>query len=621
MVGFGSSLRLARRPGWEEAYLDYESLKLLLTQIEAIYEEEAHLEQRRQDGLDLDVMFIETADHRHHHNNNRRSHHHGGPEGTTTTVRDYRDDLFLESDSDAAFEALMKYDYYSAQEEASDLEQQQQEQQHLEMEQAIQWQQQYNQQQQQQQQSPRRNNDSNMDGNNSGNNNNNSIFTDRDSYANTTATNTFTLPSHPSQPQGHNQRIATSMASMGGFLDEDLYNEEDDDYDSEEDVSNTCVPTPWGQSKTKKKGKKNRNPMNNNAMGGIKQNQRRGTGTRGSSQFLSPVKGTESDFFLTTGTSGKAADAFILDANDDNAYDDDENADNTQEHRYRYQYQYQGLDGMSTLTSFASTQQNQLDTDRNSILQKPFRRTVPSNETTSLLVTATPSKGGGGSLYSFSSQNNPVTPPQKDTFQLAQAVTGRTARALQMPTIGAPTNTNNNNTPILPGAVRLKRFEEERKQERRKRRQNRRKRAENRKALERKVPQHIRNAHTKARDITERFLGLLRAECEKVMLFAQSRLGELADTAGSLRFSSMEDPQHPTYQHSSSSQYHGPTASGSSGGPGGYDSAPLSPTGSNRTPGSYDYPLSDGGMHPSASSSSVRVQVNGLNKYAVVLLI
>lgn len=37
MVSTGSSLRAARRPGWEPAYLDYETLKLLLSQIEAVY--------------------------------------------------------------------------------------------------------------------------------------------------------------------------------------------------------------------------------------------------------------------------------------------------------------------------------------------------------------------------------------------------------------------------------------------------------------------------------------------------------------------------------------------------------------------------------------------------------
>lgn len=41
--------------------------------------------------------------------------------------------------------------------------------------------------------------------------------------------------------------------------------------------------------------------------------------------------------------------------------------------------------------------------------------------------------------------------------------------------------------------------------------------------------------------IISRFRGLLRAEVEKVILFANSRLGELSDTIGSLRYSSYED--------------------------------------------------------------------------------
>jgi hypothetical protein len=80
----------------------------------------------------------------------------------------------------------------------------------------------------------------------------------------------------------------------------------------------------------------------------------------------------------------------------------------------------------------------------------------------------------------------------------------------------------------------------------------------------RRVPIHILIAHSKARAITERFLGLLRAEVEKVTLFAHARMGELADTVGSLRFPSYDD--------------------GTVGNKG-------------------DYPLSDGGIHPSASSS------------------
>ncbi|KAI2494039.1 SPX domain [Fragilaria crotonensis] len=74
MVGFGSSLRMARRTGWERAYLDYETLKMLLSQIEAVYEEEGH-RQRSSNVEDT--------------NANEKT--------------DYRDELFLELDSDLAF--------------------------------------------------------------------------------------------------------------------------------------------------------------------------------------------------------------------------------------------------------------------------------------------------------------------------------------------------------------------------------------------------------------------------------------------------------------------------------------------------------------------------------------
>lgn len=77
------------------------------------------------------------------------------------------------------------------------------------------------------------------------------------------------------------------------------------------------------------------------------------------------------------------------------------------------------------------------------------------------------------------------------------------------------------------------------------------------------VPKHLREAHTKARSITERFLGLLKAEVDKISLFAHARFGELTDTIGSLRFPSDQEF--------------------------GYDG---------------NIPLSDGGIHPSASSSS-----------------
>jgi hypothetical protein len=87
---------------------------------------------------------------------------------------------------------------------------------------------------------------------------------------------------------------------------------------------------------------------------------------------------------------------------------------------------------------------------------------------------------------------------------------------------------------------------------------------------EKRLPAHIRVAHAKARSITERFLGLLRAEVEKVTLFAHARLGELAETTGSLRFLSSEELTNFARDKSSV----------------------------------FDYSFSDGGIHPSASSSS-----------------
>lgn len=101
----------------------------------------------------------------------------------------------------------------------------------------------------------------------------------------------------------------------------------------------------------------------------------------------------------------------------------------------------------------------------------------------------------------------------------------------------------------------------QRRQRRRRLRLVRRQRLE---ARDRKVPPYIRIAHSRAREIAERFLGKLRAETEKVLLFAQARLGELSDTVGSLRFPSDE------------------TADERRG---------------------FDYPLAEGGMHPSSSSS------------------
>ncbi|KAL7454959.1 hypothetical protein ACHAWC_009518, partial [Mediolabrus comicus] len=77
----------------------------------------------------------------------------------------------------------------------------------------------------------------------------------------------------------------------------------------------------------------------------------------------------------------------------------------------------------------------------------------------------------------------------------------------------------------------------------------RRRQRQLRRQREERIPQHLRKAHIRAAAITERFRGLLRAEVEKVILFANSRLGELSDTIGCLRYSSYEDEQDERKAH------------------------------------------------------------------------
>jgi hypothetical protein len=213
-----------------------------------------------------------------------------------------------------------------------------------------------------------------------------------------------------------------------------------------------------------------------------------------------------------------------------------------------------------------------------SILSAPVRHTHYAQESSALLPSATQSTPGS-SLFTFARQTSdgePFTPPTKYYFsQTPSKYYGDHPSAASAP----------NNTSAVPpnSAAKIrnsKKLEQERKEERRHRKHRRERQKRIREQRERNVPRHLRVAHAKARAITERFLGLLRAETEKVMLFAQARLGELADTAGSLRFPSFDDE----YGYGSSMQNGGDLNSSHQH--------------------HYSYPLADGGMHPSASSSS-----------------
>ena len=144
-----------------------------------------------------------------------------------------------------------------------------------------------------------------------------------------------------------------------------------------------------------------------------------------------------------------------------------------------------------------------------------------SNENSALLQQ--PQLEERGNFYSFDSRKEKLTPPHDFSGGAYYPNNALTSGVM---------NTNIKNQPpvlprLTPSEIKRGKLDAER---RRKTRQRRRKKAAKRKReLERRVPQHLRVAHAKARSITERFVGLLRAEVEKVTLFAQSRLGELAD--------------------------------------------------------------------------------------------
>ncbi len=391
MVGFGSSLRVSRRSGWEAAYLDYETLKLHLSQIESVYEEEGH----RNQSTSRDVFGEVSDDQNGHHRRKVR--------------RDYRDELFLESDSDAAFASS-----HSAGEETSD------------------------------------------------------------------ALNNLEEDERP-ETRAHLQRFTM----MGSFSSEDSGSHDDD--------AERCVP--W--RKEKKTG---------------------WTSKRGKQQYQE-----DDDYFVPANRDPAGPKSFFV--NEDS----------------------ETFDPSSKMTA--------------SLFNAPFQYNnfEASTENTALLG------------FTNAPRNN-------DFFSTSTALIGdRTpprqnfgANATQ---IYGTTNSQTKATPKRTNMTQQEKWGEERRRARKVRRK--RHLARQRRARDKKVPPHIRIAHSKARSITERFLGLLRAEVEKVTLFVQARLGELADTAGSLRFLSSDDLTQLNESFVA-----------------------------NANSTAYDHPLSDGGIHPSASSSS-----------------
>jgi hypothetical protein len=471
MVGFGSSLRLARRPGWEGAYLDYETLKLLLSQIEAVYEEEGHSRLSRENSNSDPLWGTEMLND--HGKVKKRRKRKAGPR---TTVGDYKDELFLESNSEAAYLSIDEDDFTTTDEDDEDAE---------------------------------------------------------------------------------NVRYQPAKAFSLSYSHEHLSSSDDD----QKGESSLC----WGRGGAS---------VGSNGSKKISKKRRKGA----TLPIISDKD--EESFYNVTGNAAMGATTntfFMAGGNDDAA---------------------------KTPTTANPPMSS---TDYNASLQY-FPISGYSNEATALLPTSTTSPPAA-SLFTFASTTGEsLTPPSRAQYprhgsnsnkaswnnnrgvpgfgEYSQMMAGDSFSTPKTHTVQPAPLYQQPHAQQKGQSANQKKPDGRRKRERRARRVRRQKL---RAKKERKVPLHLRIAHAKARAITERFLGLLRAETEKVLLFAQSRLGELADTAGSLRFPSF-DEEYASNAYNSQQESRG-----------GGNRHPHNNNNNSRT-GAYEF--GDGGMHPSASSSS-----------------
>jgi hypothetical protein len=446
MVGFGSSLRIARRSGWEGAYLDYETLKLLLSQIEAVYEEETH----RQTSHEWNVL------------------------GEQETARDYREELFLESDSDEEYASL---------EDDVDIN-------------------------------------------------------DNDDLS---------AGMGAADESGQNVDFSMGTSSRSSKPFKLSYSHEATSSDEEEDLVDvgcgagtlsSWTPRTWDTSNITRK----KPPYQ----------QQGGNAAKRKAHRLPRLR-EDDDFYASAGGSGHAIGGGGVRSGIGTLPSHGTTLTNNTATQAFYMAGGSGSDSAEYLQTLGSSHTP-------SILNAPIRRT---GESASLLPPTTPSQSNA-SWYTFHTSPSVRTSHNMDNTTPPHVTSADFLRDNHL----LPESINL--TPPLSGRMNH-RGDDERNRDRVARRKRRHRLRAIRKQKERKVPRHIRVAHSKARAITERFLGLLRAETEKVMLFAQSRLGELADTAGSLRFPSIDEIDYVPHQTQGSA--------------------------------AYDYRLTDGGMHPSASSS------------------
>ena len=561
MVGFGSSLRMGRRTGWENAYLDYETLKLLLSQIEAVYEE---CEQQQRTNSTDGFCFLNTTNtavsgfaaasdsERNTTTNNN----------TTSNYKsaDYRDQLFLESDSDIAFASELELDddasddtFYRADRD-------------VDIDRALA--------------------DDSLDYNYAGMNitiweqqglGQHHLHVDPYSYANSgggggergeslsASDLRGLLPiTTPAKTSTHHQvnhtlqqtpsafsvtAYGTSNYQSGGMYSSSS-DENDDYYANDSDYDAKCGP--WSTGRKKKSGNKSSGKNKKGSGSSTNKKKKKSIHRGGMKQKLRPRH-----HHKLSSTGIIAPDAFIIEKENTGNENDGNNDEEFGGGNSYYYYNFDENDNRGITddgdggggTDFEGTNEGSSLLRDSNPLATPTHKGENYDTTRRFFSFPTPRRD---------SVNNESIGNEGSHTTVASMKKDKTA------------------TSNIDDERRKIEYERERRRARKQRR--RRRVIHQRKEREKKVPPHIREAHAKARAITERFLGLLRAEVEKVTLFAQARLGELADTSGSLRFLSSDESSMATVSAKTM------TATSSTA--------------------AYAYPLSDGGIHPSASSSS-----------------
>ncbi len=488
---------MGRRTGWESAYLDYETLKLLLSQIEAVYEERDLGTGASADGFFM-TNGITDSERNLSANNNEKN-------GSKTT--NYRDELFLESNSDLAFAS--EVDVNTADDDDSD------EYGHREID---------------------------MD----------RVMLDESfdyNYTGLTVWEQQGLGQHHMHVDPNEAESALSSTTPSAF-------------------SVSAFPSTKGSvySSSSDEGAQDSNRASSSKKSGIHSLMGRRTNKKNRRHSSNRANSTsiQDAFIVEKGTFGS------------DYYDNEANhgGDGGSGKNYFY-YKFTGNDydeneddGLNTGRSsnsysvFRTIGENESNTDHGGAREgSPLLggSSPASLEHKQANFVSFPTPGRVGNTSSKTDSYGSLINPTTNTISSSTKALSATTAGVAMKESKAPSFNKNE---------KKARYERERRYERKQRR--RRRLIRQRKEQEKRVPPHIRIAHEKSRAITERFLGLLRAEVEKVTLFAQARLGELADTAGSLRFLSSDENMG------------------------------MYSTNKN----SYDYPLSDGGIHPSASSSS-----------------